>query len=271
MKTSNLVSTISIRLIALFCALSLISFNMQAAFAQVNTITVQVNRPGAKIAATQFGLFFEDINFAADGGIYPERVKNRSFEFPDPMMGWKKIEGDDAKGTVNVINQSPVNNANPRFLRITAEGDKGYGVTNEGFRGIGIQQNGEYTFSIHARRAAGAPSGLRIELEDADGRALGQTSVTGITPEWKQYTSSIRATATSGKANLRVLATGRGAIDVDLVSLYPKDTWKNRPNGLRSDLVQLLRDMKPGFLRFPGGCIVEGRTLNERYQWKTTI
>ena len=277
MKVPSLVSTISIRSVALLCALSLMGFNTPAAFAQVNTITVQVDRPGAKIAATQFGLFFEDINFAADGGIYPERVKNRSFEFPDPMMGWKPVEREGAKGTMNVINQSPlntassINTANPRFLRITSEDDKGFGAVNEGFRGIGVKQNDEYTFSVYARRAEGAPGVLRIEIEDENGRTLGQTVVSGITPEWKQYTSSIRASATSGKARLKVLATGRGAIDVDLISLYPKDTWKNRPNGLRADLVQLLKDMKPGFLRFPGGCIVEGRTLNERYQWKTTI
>ena len=102
MKASNLEPTISVRLIALCGAMSLIGFSFQAALAQVNTITVQVNRPGAKIAPTQFGLFFEDINFAADGGIYPERVKNRSFEFPDPMMGWKRIERDGAKGAVYV-------------------------------------------------------------------------------------------------------------------------------------------------------------------------
>ncbi len=271
MKASNLEPTISVRLIALCGAMSLIGFSFQAALAQVNTITVQVNRPGAKIAPTQFGLFFEDINFAADGGIYPERVKNRSFEFPDPMMGWKRIERDGAKGAVYVINQNPINSANPRFLRIASEGDQGFGVMNEGFRGIGVRQNEEYTLSVQARRAEGAPSRLHIELEDADGRSLGQTTVTGITPEWKQYSSTIRATSTSGKAHLNLLATGRGAIDVDLISLYPKKTWKNRPNGLRADLVQLLRDMKPGFLRFPGGCIVEGRTLDQRYQWKTTI
>ena len=112
---------------------------------------------------------------------------------------------------------------------------------------------------------------MRVELEDEGGHALGNANVTGITPEWKEYKTTIHATGTSGKAHLNVIAEGAGAVDVDLISLYPQETWKNRTNGLRSDLVQLLRDMKPGFLRFPGGCIVEGRTLEQRYQWKRTI
>jgi len=273
MGSSGLRSTSATKLVALACALCLNAGNEQIAFAQSNTITVQVDRPGATIAPTLFGLFFEDINFAADGGIYPERLKNRSFEFPEPLMGWKPVERGGAKGALNVINQDSENDApNQRFLRINVETEGGgFGVMNDGFRGIGVEQGAEYSFSVRARRADGAGNSLRIELEDADGRALGASTISGITPEWKQFTVIIRPTATSAKARFNILATGRGAIDVDALSLFPKGTWKNRPNGLRADLVQLLKDMKPGFLRFPGGCIVEGRTLESLYQWKTTV
>jgi alpha-N-arabinofuranosidase len=272
MKSPRVIFTFSSTIIALVCCLYFSAGNIQHAAASPVTITVQVDHPGAAISKTMFGLFFEDINFAADGGLYPERVKNRSFEFPDPMMGWRQINREGARGATYVINQEPINDANRRFLRIAAEANgKGFGVMNEGFRGMGVRQDEDYTFSVFARRAEGAPTGLRVELEDADGHMLGETNVPGLTPEWKQYKATLHATATSGKAHLNVLAEGRGSLDVDVISLYPKDTYKNRPNGLRADLVQLLKDMHPGFLRFPGGCIVEGRTLEQRYQWKTTI
>jgi alpha-N-arabinofuranosidase len=244
----------------------------QIAFAQTRQVTVQVDKPGAAVPKTLFGLFFEDINFGADGGLYPERVKNRSFEFPNPMMGWKQLDRGDTKGRLYVFDQGSVNDVpNSHYLRIKSSGSgKGFGVTNEGFRGIGVQKGAEYRFSIRARRFEGAPVQLRVEVED-DNRIVGETQVVGFTNAWKTYTATLRPTDTSSKAHLNLLLEGNGAIDIDLVSLYPKDTWQNRPNGLRADLVQLLKDMKPGFLRFPGGCIVEGRYLDQRYQWKTTI
>jgi alpha-N-arabinofuranosidase len=244
----------------------------QIVFAQTRSITVQLDKPGAAVPKTLFGLFFEDINFGADGGLYPERIKNRSFEFPNPMMGWKQLERGDKKGLLSIFDHGSVNDRpNSHYLRIKSSGSgKGFGVTNEGFRGIGIQKGAEYTFSIRARRIDGSPLQLRVEVEDGD-RIIGETQVAGFTNVWKTYTAVLRSSDTSGKAHLNLLLQGNGAIDIDLVSLYPKDTWQNRPNGLRADLVKLLKDMKPGFLRFPGGCIVEGRYLEQRYQWKTTI
>jgi len=231
-----------------------------------------------------FGIFFEDINFGADGGLYPERVKNRSFEFPDPLMGWKEIGHGDYKGTVTVLDANPINANNSHYLHIEVEKPgAGFGAMNEGFRGIGVQRRAAYTFSLyarnieHAQRAGNTrsveriPVALRIELEDENGRSLSTGRLVGLTPTWKKYAITLIPSATSLKAHLNILAEGRGAIDLDMVSLFPMGTWKNRENGLRSDLVQLLKDMKPGFLRFPGGCIVEGRYLKTRYQWKTTI
>jgi alpha-L-arabinofuranosidase len=254
--------------IALVCVLGI----TQITFAQRN-ITVQVNKPGAPIPKTLFGLFFEDINFGADGGLYPERVKNRSFEFPNPMVGWKQLDRGDAKGQLYVFDQdSTTDAANPHYLRIkTPAGAKGFGVMNEGFRGIGVEQGAEYTFSIKARQVEGTPAVLRVAIEDNDNRSLGHTQLSGFSKEWKTYTTTLRPTQTSSKAHLSLLMDGGGTLDVDLISLFPKDTFQNRPNGLRKDLAMLLKEMKPGFLRFPGGCIVEGRYLEQRYQWKTTI
>ncbi len=259
------------RHLALVCSL-LFLIQVQLISGQ-SRITVRIDRPGATIPPTLFGLFFEDINFGADGGLYPERVKNRSFEFPDPLMGWKQIVRGSSKGAVYILDQGSVKELNnSHYVRLKTEPDnQGFGLSNEGFRGIGVAQGKEYAFSLNARLADTKPVALRIELEDAEGHPLGVTAIDGFTSQWKKYRSVLRPSATSLKARLNVLVEGRGSLDVDLISLYPKDTWKNRENGLRADLVQLLRDMKPGFLRFPGGCIVEGSILERRYQWKTTI
>ena len=273
MKVFGMARTFSISLLAFACAIGLIAIQPQRAFAQTRNITVQIDKPGATIPKTLFGLFFEDINFGADGGLYPERVKNRSFEFPDPMMGWKRLDRADTKGELYVFDHGSINDTpNSHYLRIkVTTAGKGFGVMNEGFRGIGVQKGAEYLFSVTARRIDGAPAALRIEVADENGHSLGEAKVSGFTPVWKTYTASVRATDTNNKAHLNLLMEGSGTLDVDLVSLYPKDTWQNRENGLRYDLVKLLKEMKPGFLRFPGGCIVEGRYLDQRYQWKTTI
>lgn len=260
------------KLLLLVCAFALIVAQTSLAVAQVANIKVQVDQPGPGIPATLFGLFFEDINFGADGGLYPERVKNRSFEFPEPLMGWTQFSPGESKGTLFILDQGSVKELpNSHYLRIKVEEGKGFGVSNEGFRGIGVVKGSEYTFSVRARRVEGMPTGLRVEVVDPDGRVLGVTRVTGITPAWKKHTAALRATATESKARLNVIVEGRGSCDVDLISFYPQDTWQKRENGLRPDLVKLLKDLKPGFLRFPGGCIVEGSHLERRYQWKTTI
>lgn len=260
-----------LRRVAAVCALCLCLQAPLAAFAQ--SITVQVNRPGAPIPATLFGLFFEDINFGADGGLYPERVKNRSFEFADPLMGWKQVRGEGPRGEVMVLDRSSTADvANAHYARIrTPPGAKGAGLRNEGFRGMGVREGEAYTFSLRARLVEGGPVTLRAELGDEGGKSLGRAQVGGLTRGWKKHSATLRASGTSLKAHLNLIVEGEGTVDVDVVSLYPKDTWMGRENGLRPDLVKLLKEMRPGFLRFPGGCIVEGSHLERRYQWKTTI
>lgn len=237
------------------------------------TLTVQVNKPGASVSRNMYGLFFEDINFAADGGLYPELVKNKSFETDARLIGWRALQGAANLDAYAVRNEQPLSATNTHYVRLTtragAPGEAG--IENEGFRGMGVKQSGEYTLTFYARRGAGSIGGLTAVLVGEKGEVLGQAPVSGFTGEWKQYTAVLRATGTQNKARLKLVLTGTGTVDLDVISLFPKDTWKGRPNGLRTDLVQLLKDMKPGFLRFPGGCIVEGRTLSERYQWKETI
>jgi alpha-N-arabinofuranosidase len=241
------------------------------AFSQEQTITVNVQKPVALIQPTMWGVFFEDINFAADGGIYAELVKNRSFEFFKPLMGWKILKTDTTSGIL-IINQNETNPANPRYARIkVGEGEKSPGLSNEGFRGMGIKKGVDYHFSVLARQVENSTLKMRIELVNSKGEAIGKASLTPESKEWKKCIVSFIATETEPNAKLNIWFEGQGSLDIDMISLFPDDTWKNRSGGLRADLVQLLADLKPGFLRFPGGCIVEGRELATRYQWKKTV
>lgn len=236
------------------------------------TITVAVDKPTTEIQSTMWGIFFEDINFAADGGVYAELVKNRSFEFAMPMMGWKQVASDrfslnKQSGAIEVINRGDDHSNNPRFARVKVSGDNPFSIVNEGFFGMGVKKDAKYNFSVWAK----GNTNLEVELIDDKENVIGATTVTANSNDWKKYISTITPSATFAKATLRLTFSGKGDTDIDMVSLSPVDTWKGRPNGLRKDLVQLLADLKPGFLRFPGGCIVEGRDLSLRYQWKKTV
>ncbi len=234
------------------------------------SITVLTGRPGAKINPAMWGIFFEDINFGADGGLYAELVKNRSFAFPDPLMGWTKINPSLADGKLSIREDNPFEPANPRYLRIQSAGTAPFGVANEGFRGIGLRQDETYDFSARIRGVSGAPL-VNVQLYGTDGTLLASAPLRRFDSGWKTYTATLRPNDTDPKARLQIVLEGKGAVDLDQVSLFPRHTWKHRPGGLRADMVQMLADLKPGFLRFPGGCIVEGSVLERRYQWKNTI
>jgi len=240
-------------------------------YSQVKTYQVDAGKIKAHIQPAMYGIFFEDINMAGDGGLYAELVKNRSFEFKTPLMGWKEVKEDGADGSILILNRGEEDANNPRYIQMASKSSKGYGLINEGFHGMGIKKDDQYNFSVLAKVPTSSPVNLRIELINQKGEVIGGTNITASSKEWKKYTSSFKATETDPKASLKVLIDGAGMIDLDMISLFPQDTWKQRPGGLRADLVQKLADMKPGFLRFPGGCIVEGRELETRYQWKRTI
>jgi alpha-L-arabinofuranosidase len=244
-------------------------------FSQRNhTLIVKAAQPTATIQPTMWGVFFEDINFGADGGIYAEMVKNRSFEFFKPLMGWTINRKKFVEGEVLVMNRKEENSRNPRYLRVTmnnaVKGD--LGLTNEGFRGMGIKKDLRYDFSVLYRQPQ-AHTKLHIELTDSTKQVIGDTvlSLTESGDQWHKAAVSFHANATAIKGKLNIWFEGNGIVDLDMISLFPGDTWKNRPGGMRADMVQLLADMKPGFIRFPGGCIVEGFDLSNRYRWKNTV
>lgn len=228
----------------------------------------------APIQSTMYGIFFEDINFAADGGIYAELVKNRSFEFLEPMMGWEQPESDrfsmNEKSGFAVPVKYKNSTANKNYLNVKVNADKGYRLLNNGFRGMGLKKDLDHFFAVNARQQEGNTT-LQIELLGEKDNVLATASIPLEGSEWKTYTATLKPSAREMKGKLNIRFEGKGVVDLDMVSLFPGDTWKNRPGGMRADLVQKLADLKPGFLRFPGGCIVEGRTLARRYQWKKTV
>ncbi len=241
-----------------------------AAALSAATVSVKVDQPGARINPAMWGVFFEDINFGADGGLYAELVKNRGFEFPDSLMGWITISPSLAKGEVSVRDDAPFDPANPHYVRLQSEGTAPFGLSNEGFRGMGVRKGGAYDFSARVRDVSGG-SRLSVRLYGGDGTLLDTVALQGFSGSWAKYTAVLHPTDTDPKARLAVLVDGKGTLDVDFISLFPENTWKKRPGGLRADMVQALADMHPGFIRFPGGCIVEGSVLARRYQWKNTL
>lgn len=256
----------------LFLALLAIQ-GIDYADAQQKTFTVQVDKATEEINPNMWGVFFEDINMGADGGLYAELVKNRSFEFFRPMMGWKNL-GTVKEGNYLILNRKADKESNPRYLRVntTQSVDNPIGLVNEGFRGMGVKKDISYEFSLLYKLIKPGIE-IRAELVDSVGQIIGsgklipEKSTTG----WQRGSVSFTSNKTDAKAKLNVWFEGQGEVDLDMISLFPSDTWKGRKNGLRADMVQVLADLKPGFIRFPGGCIVEGFDLSQRFQWKKTV
>ncbi len=256
----------------LFLALLAIQ-GIDYADAQQKTFTVQVDKATEEINPNMWGVFFEDINMGADGGLYAELVKNRSFEFFRPMMGWKNL-GTVKEGNYLILNRKADKESNPRYLRVntTQSVDNPIGLVNEGFRGMGVKKDISYEFSLLYKQIKPGIE-IRAELVDSVGQIIGsgklipEKSTTG----WQRGSVSFTSNKTDAKAKLNVWFEGQGEVDLDMISLFPSDTWKGRKNGLRADMVQVLADLKPGFIRFPGGCIVEGFDLSQRFQWKKTV
>ena len=255
------------RKITLFCLLAL----SLVASAQTHVLDVNTKKLGAPVQPTMYGIFFEDINYAADGGLYAEMVKNRSFEFPQHLMGWR------AFGNFDVEDDGPFER-NPHYVRLKYSGhrDKFTGLENEGFFGIAVKAGATYRFSVWARCPKGGQSTLEVSFVDNDTMGEDQRFATVNIDisgkEWKKYTAELTSPRTEPKGALRIFLAGdKATTDVEHISLFPKDTWKGRENGMRKDLAQALADMHPGVFRFPGGCIVEGTDLDTRYQWKNSV
>ncbi|MDY4629155.1 MAG: alpha-L-arabinofuranosidase C-terminal domain-containing protein [Prevotella sp.] len=251
----------------LTCAIAAAS--VMAAGAQTNVLDINTKKAGAKIQDTMYGLFFEDINYAADGGLYGELVKNRSFEFPQSFMGWQVF------GDVKLKDDGPFERC-PHYVVLGAPNHKERrtGIQNEGYFGIGVVKGEDYRFSVWAKAPKGKAT-IRVQLIDqysmGEHQEFVEQTLDITSAEWKKYEIVLKSPETQKKANLRIFLKGENPVCLEHVSLFPVNTFKNRENGLRRDVAQALADVKPGLLRFPGGCIVEGTDLETRYQWKNTI
>lgn len=230
------------------------------------TINIDAAKPGARIQPDMYGIFFEDINFGADGGLYAELIKNRSFEFPQAFTGWTPF------GNVEVCDDAPCFERNPHYARLTFSGERlRTGLDNEGFKGIGLKQGEEYHLTFYARTQSAAPLKLSIELVNSKHENPVRKEVEVSGNEWQKTTVVLKSSFTDAHSRLRIVLLSQGSIDMDHISLFPAKTWKGRENGMRADLAQALYDLNPGVFRFPGGCIIEGNTLETRYQWKNSV
>lgn len=240
-----------------------------SSFAQTHVMDVNTGKKGAPIQKTMYGIFFEDINYGADGGLYGELIKNRSFEFKQNLMGWTTF------GNVNVKDDGPFERC-PHYVEVTYPGhdDRRSGLQNDGFGGISLKQGDSYRLSLWAKAPQGNAS-IQVQLidqvTDNDPQDFVSQELKITSGEWKKYEIILKSPKNDKEASLRITLNGKEPVCLEHISLFPVNTFKNRKNGMRADLAQALADLHPGVFRFPGGCIVEGADLDSRYQWKNTI
>jgi len=231
------------------------------------TLNIQTKKSTVAVNPDMYGVFFEDINFGADGGLYAELVKNRSFDFPQNLMGWNMF------GNWSVEKVGGPFPKNPTYVRLlkSSHSEKYTGLENEGFRGMGFAKDATYRFSVYARTAATGEQKIRAELIDEQNDIVDKQVIVIKGNDWTKYQTTLTAKREVLKGSLRLFFESGEQVDLEHISLFPADTWKGRENGLRKDLAQALADLHPGVFRFPGGCIVEGTEINDRYQWKNTV
>ncbi|MGO4731146.1 alpha-L-arabinofuranosidase C-terminal domain-containing protein [Paenibacillus sp. 2KB_22] len=247
-------------------------------------ISVYTKEQGAALGDL-FGLFFEDINHAADGGLYAEMVRNRSFEF-DPidnseyhsLTAWEKVELGQGRCTLSVESGNPIHPNNPNYavVEILSAGE-GVGIKNIGFNtGLPYRKHESYTFSMYAKRTESFDEPVVVTLEGVDGKIYDQAEITVTSREWIKYEVVLTSSMTDFNGRLVLVTKGKSSLYLDMISLFPVNTFLNRPGGLREDIATMLADLKPKFMRFPGGCLVHDGSLdandrNSMYRWKNTI
>ncbi|HEX2396123.1 MAG TPA: alpha-L-arabinofuranosidase C-terminal domain-containing protein [Bacteroidales bacterium] len=250
-------------------------------------VTAQTKPEAKKISPRLFGLFIEDINYAADGGLYAELVQNRSFEYDpteqkgwNPLSFWEYISPGFSIGRISVETTLPVHFNNPHYLVLDIEhvgheagyaGESGVGIKNYGFEGMVVKAGDLYNLSLFIRQLSSDPVTIKASLQTNHGKTLAKTVFSTNSNDWKKYVANLIPSESSDSATLTILAISKGKIAMDVVSLFPERTFMNRPNGLRADLARVLADMQPAFIRFPGGCLVHGDGLGNMYRWKNTI
>lgn len=245
---------------------------------QPQTVQITVHPEGQKaISDKLIGIFFEDINYGADGGLYAELLQNRDFEYspidhrgrhPEQWQptSWWKAEG----AQLSISTQNPIHANNPHYAVLQAS--QGASLANLGWEGIPVEAGAQYHFSLFGRVAQGTSGRVKVQLQSPSGQVLAQGSVNlPKGNEWKKLSLQLRATASSSNAQLVLLPQQPGTYHFDMVSLFPHNTYKNRRNGMRRDLAEALEALHPQFVRFPGGCASHGDGLDNLYRWKNTI
>lgn len=248
-----------------------------AGVAQSPTLTIEADQVTGRVSPLHYGLMTEELNHAYDGGLYAELVRNRAFRNdPQRPVSWTALQGDGAVASIALDRERPLNASLPVSLRVevtNATAQARAGVANSGYWGFPVTPRTRYRASFFARSTNGFDGPLRLALESEDGRTVyAATTVKRLSRDWRQYTATLNTgdLSPTTKARYTLTLDRPGTVHLSLVSLFPP-TWKNRPNGLRRDLMQLLVDLKPGFLRFPGGNYLEGNTIDTRFEWKKTL
>lgn len=251
------------------------------------TLSIDSASPGKAISPHLMGIFFEDLNYAADGGLYAELIQNRSFEYsPLARREWSNLTAWDlvsrsGRGSLDVDNAFPLHPNNPHYavLEVAEAGE--IALLNAGFGGIVVRAGKDYDFSAQFRRlyAGGrwdgvkstAPVAILVRLETPSGTVLAEHRIDLVENTWMRFEATLRPSADANDARLVLLTKDRGGFALDEISLFPRDTFKGRKNGLRADLAQTIADLRPRFVRFPGGCLVHGSGIPNFYRWKDTI
>jgi alpha-L-arabinofuranosidase len=241
--------------------------------AQTGTVTIQANEPGANISPNLFGIFFEEINMAGDGGIYAEQIRNRSFEDGSTPVNWTLVTNGIAAGSFALDTSLPLSPSNTHSLLLTmTSGTGSVGAVNNGYYGIHLTNGVTYNLAFYARAASGFSGNITVSLESANGATTyAQSTVSGLTTTWQHFTATLVPNATDPLARLALRISPNGSVYLDFVSLFPAVTFNNRTNGLRPDLANLLVNLKPSFMRFPGGNWVDGYGTANAYHWELTI
>ena len=265
-------------------------------------VTIDATKPAVPVSPLLYGVFFEEINRAGDGGLYAEMLQNRSFEDSATLpLGWRLLTAGGAQASASLDKSHPLNADNPTALRLEITRCDGTtaraGVANLGFKGVpqtprekpefwmqafeaaqnrpvnglNVVQGHEYRLSFYARAENGFDGPLTASLETSGGQALAARPITDLGADWKKFDCVLTPSGSDADARLVIAAARPGVLYLDMVSLFPADTFKGRPNGLRPDLAQRIADLRPAFVRFPGGCFVEGRVMEDAFRWKKTI
>ncbi len=250
-------------------------------FANLKELDAQISvdlDAGKEISDELMGIFFEDINYGADGGLYAELVQNRGFEYdPSDTKGQNKdwnsyyawrLKNSDEKFAIDSVNPIHKNNKHYAVLNID---NADYALINEGFDGIALKEGEKYDFSMFAFNPDGVNKKVAVRLVGPDGGIYGEKTINIKSDEWKKHKTVIKANGTVADAHLEINPLKEGKMAVDMISLFPQNTFKGRENGLRADLAQVIADIKPRFVRFPGGCVAHGDGIDNIYRWKNTI